>query len=125
VRLSLRMGATQDPITTVSGRILLSGLSAEEFTGFLERRELPAREQARLREACEQVRERGYESAVSGRVQGVHDLGVPVLLPDGRVIAALTTSFLLPHSEDSSPLAHLEPLRAAAQEIAQAYEPNR
>jgi DNA-binding IclR family transcriptional regulator len=125
VRLSLRIGTTQDPISTVSGRILLAGLGPEELEGFLARRELPAKDHARLRETCELVRERGYESAPSGRVQGVHDLGVPVLLPDGRVIAALTSCFLLPRSEKTATLEYLEPLRKAAQQIAQAYEPTR
>src|SRR5450432_3284303 len=123
VRISLRLGSTQDPLTTVSGRVLLSGLSPHECEAFCERRGLSRAERARLLAACREIRERGYEYAPSSRVQGVHDLGLPVTLPGPTVIAAVTTPFLPAKAHKLSFTHLLLPLREAARAIAASYEP--
>jgi len=124
VRVSLQLGVVQDPLTTVSGRILLAGLPLAELSAFLERRHVAAKERTRLEQALARVRKDGHEHAESSRVQGVQDLGVPVTLPGGAVIAALTTSWL-PARGSSVRFAHLlAPLNRAAHAIAAAYEPS-
>ncbi|HEY4104762.1 MAG TPA: helix-turn-helix domain-containing protein, partial [Polyangiaceae bacterium] len=50
VRLSLQVGSTQEALSTVSGRILLSGLRADELLAFEERRKLSRAERKKIRE---------------------------------------------------------------------------
>ncbi len=123
VRLSLQLGSTQEALTTVSGRILLSGLSAEELAAFGARRGLSRTERKRLAESTAKIHARGYEYAESGRVYGVEDVGVPVLLPGPSLIAALTTSFLPLRNAKPAPLPLISALRRAARQIASSYEP--
>jgi DNA-binding IclR family transcriptional regulator len=123
VRLSMQLGSTQEALTTVSGRILLSGLTPAELAAFETRLGLSRIERTRLRESCAKIRGRGYEYAESGRVHGVEDVGVPVLLPGPSVIAALTTSFLPLRNAKPAPLPLISALRKAAARIASSYEP--
>jgi DNA-binding IclR family transcriptional regulator len=123
VRLSLQVGSTQEALSTVSGRILLSGLSSAERVAFEERLGLSRVERKRLGESAAKIRARGYEYAESGRVRGVEDVGVPIALPGATVIAALTTSFLPLRSAKPAPERLVLALKKAATSIAGAYEP--
>lgn len=123
VRLSLQIGSTLDAIQTVSGRILLAGLSHEELKAFLERRSVKKAEHTHLLRRVAQVREQGFEASESEIIEGVHDLGVPVTLPGGQVIAALTTSWLQPRKEKYKMEKLLKPLQSAARRLSDNYEP--
>ena len=123
VRVNLQVGALQDATSTVSGRILLSHLSASELEDFCERRRLPRTERATLERALAEIRARGHAHEESRAVHGVQDLGVPVALPGGHVIGALTTSWLPARGAPSRVPELLGPLAAAARSVAAAYEP--
>lgn len=123
VRVSLQLGALQDAVSTVSGRLLLSGLSRSELDEFCRRRKLPRAERARLETRLQHIRATGHEHAESANVEGLQDLGVPVLLPGGQVIAALTSSWLPQRGAGSRIPALLGPLDRAARAVAAAYEP--
>ena len=85
-RVSLQMGVLLDPELTVSGRILLA------FSPTSNADDEPGRKQ--LSRQLADIRAQGFEFAASGHVEGIWDLGVPVLTPDGEAIAALTSSWL-------------------------------
>ena len=123
VRVSLQLGALQDAVSTVSGRLLLSGLGPAELEEFCRRRKLSPGERSALESRLLQIRARGHEHAESNNVEGLQDLGVPVLLPGGQVIAALTTSWLPQRNTGSRIPSLLGPLDRAARAIAAAYEP--
>ena len=123
VRLSLQVGSTQDPLQTVSGRILLSGQAREELSAFEQRRKLSPSARARLAATAVGLAARGYEYAGSARVHGVQDVGVPVALPGGATIAALTCSFLPLKAAKPAPAPLVSALRVAAAAISASYEP--
>jgi len=123
VRVSLQVGSLQDAMATVSGRVLLSGLAELEFESFCERKRLGRVERAALEADFAEIRSSGHALAESRVVHGLQDLGVPVTLPGGQVIAALTTSWLTSRSGASRVPELLGPLSQAARTIADAYEP--
>lgn len=123
VRLSLQLGSTQEPLNTVSGRILLSGLSEAERGAFEARRGLSRAQRRHLALGSARIREQGYEYAESGRVHGVHDVGVPVVVPGPSLIAALTSSFLPLRSRKPAPAVLVAALHKAAFATAGSYEP--
>lgn len=123
VRISLQLGAVQDPAHTVSGRILLAGLTEPELEAFTSRTRMARTDRADLVRRCDRIRKQGYDYAPSHRFEGVHDLGVPITMPDSQVVAALTTSWLPPRGRKTSPLELLRPLKETALRIAQTYEP--
>ena len=123
VRLSLQVGSTQDPLQTVSGRILLSGQASDELSAFEQRRKLSRSARARLAATAVGLAARGYEYADSARVHGVQDVGVPVALPGGSIIAALTCSFLPLKAAKPAPAPLVSALHVAAAAISASYEP--
>lgn len=82
-RVTLQIGSMLDPRRTVSGRILMA------FADPLTLRARPA-----AAKTFAAIRKQRYEFRPSGYVEGILDLGVPVLMPDGTAIAALTCSWL-------------------------------
>jgi DNA-binding IclR family transcriptional regulator len=124
VRLSLQVGSTQEPLGTVSGRILLSAQPSGELSAFEQRRKLSRGERARLAATAQNLTARGYEYAESARVHGVQDVGVPITLPGGTVIAALTCSFLPLKAAKPAPAPLVAALRIAAEAVAESYEPS-
>jgi DNA-binding IclR family transcriptional regulator len=124
VRVSLQLGAIQDPAGTVSGRLLLCGLSPEAFAAFVSKNRIPKSQRSALSRRLSRIALRGYESSPSSLVEGVQDMGVPVILPGGQVIAALTCSWL-PFKRGGKKLGRLlGPLRQAARRISDSYEPS-
>lgn len=93
-RISLQIGQHQDPVETVSGRILLSGLPEDELDSFLQRSSLSPEKLAWLHERLDAIRSDGFEEMESNLYAGVYDLGIPVKGANGNVIAALTTTWL-------------------------------
>jgi len=124
VRVTLEVGRLQPAVTTVSGRILLTGLDRREQVALFTRQRIAPSARKKLRAALAAIALSAHDYAESRFFRGVHDLGVPVALPDGRVIAALTTSWLQTRRGPSRVKELLGPLKAAARTIADAYEPS-
>lgn len=93
-RITLGLGQLQDPIETVSGRILLAGLPEAELKIFIAQNKLSAKKLAWLEQRLEEIRSKGYEQMESSIYNGVYDLGIPVKGPGGNILAALTTTWL-------------------------------
>ena len=93
-RISLQLGQLQNPVETVSGRVLLAGLPEEELDIALKKSALNAKKLSWLKQRLIEIRERGYESMESNIYSGVYDLGIPVKNAQGNVLAALTTTWL-------------------------------
>ncbi len=112
-RVSLQMGALLEPELTVSGRVLLAfappnGDGVPEAKGVLARR-------------LAEIRAQGYEFAASGYVEGIWDLGVPVLTSDGAATAGLTSSWLHLRGQKDRWRELLPELRKCAERVAAAY----
>lgn len=112
-RVSLQMGALLDAETTVSGRVLLA------FNPEVRTAAFPAAKPALLKR-LEAIRAQGYEFAESGHVEGIWDLGVPIVANDGTATAALTCSWLQLRAQKSRWKDLLPPLQHAAERIAAA-----
>lgn len=132
VRLNLQLGSTQSPQATVSGRVLLARLPDAEFQASLKRWRITGKAKRQLEQRCAAIGEAGFEHSKSELVEGIEDLGVVIVVPDGTALAALTTSWL-PRKNTNSGRAMrgssaaqtarlLTALRSAAQRIAEAYE---
>lgn len=93
-RISLQIGQRQDPIDTVSGRVLLAGLPEEELAIVLKKSAINAKKLTWLKQRLKEIQDRGYESMESSVYSGVYDLGIPVKNAEGNVLAALTTTWL-------------------------------
>jgi DNA-binding IclR family transcriptional regulator len=95
--LSIRVGVQISLLDTASGHVLLAFCSARERALMLAEYEdrldgsmAPGDLDARLSE----IRRRGHETMPSRQTEGVHNLSVPLLRPDGSSIAALTCPFV-------------------------------
>lgn len=93
-RISLQLGQLQDPIETVSGRVLLAGLPEEELAIVLNKCGLNTKKLNWIKQRISEIQNRGYESMESNVYSGVYDLGVPVKNAQGNVLAVLTTTWL-------------------------------
>jgi DNA-binding IclR family transcriptional regulator len=94
--LSIRVGVRISLLDTASGRVLLA-FSLRERAFMLAEHEdrqdgsvAPADLEVRLSE----IRRRGHEIMASHQTEGVQNLSVPLLRPDGSSIAALTCPFV-------------------------------
>ncbi|HYO96944.1 MAG TPA: IclR family transcriptional regulator [Polyangiaceae bacterium] len=123
VRVSLQVGALQEAPQTVSGRLLLAALPPAELERFFRRQPTDAAARGPLEHELSRIREQGFAAAESRFVHGLNDLGVPIGLPDGHVLGALTTSWLEPRQGPSRSSELLEALSVAARAIADTYEP--
>lgn len=112
-RVSLQMGALLEPELTVSGRILLA------FASHLNEGAPGAK--GALAGRLAEIRDQGYEFAASGYVEGIWDLGVPVLTSDGAAIAGLTSSWLQLRGQKQRWKELLPELRRCAARVAAAY----
>ncbi len=121
VRLSLQMGSAQDPATTVSGRTLLAWLDPVEVEAFAKRTRIPARSLNKLRRRLRAVKLQGFEHSKSELLEGLEDLGVPIVLPGETAVAALTTSYLLPRGGGQKLGPLVQHLKRAAERIAREY----
>jgi len=118
IRLSVEVGGSFSPLSTVSGRLLLSMLPGPELpqTLLLIRgyKAWPAAAKEALEDKLRPIRAHKYAEAYSETVRGVYDLAVPV--GGGSVNAALTIACL---SQDKGHPRRrlLAPLRMCAAEI--------
>lgn len=99
--LSVRLGATIQLATSVSGHVLLAFLEPQERDAVVRSLRLPrGMSRGSLLRALARARKRGYEQMPSPVTAGVTDIGCPVLGFDGRVAASLTVPYL--HVRDDS-----------------------
>ena len=122
VRVNLQLGALQAATSTVSGRILLAYSGDEAIETVAEQTGLTKVATSKLRKQLAGIKSRGYEHSKSGAVEGIQDLGVPVLTPDNQIIAGLTTTWLPFKGRGSRVKALLPALLETAKQIATNYE---
>ena len=122
--LSIRVGARVGIFNTGSGHALLAFCSPRERAFMLAEHEnlqdgavAPKDLEARLAE----IRRRGCEVMPSQQTEGVHNLSVPVLGPDGSAIAAFTCPYVkrLGKAERLSMKQVLEVLRESGRELSE------
>lgn len=97
VGFSIRVGAFLDVLVSASGRVLLAFQDAG-MTDLRVRealRQTPQRAGIDIRAELDAIRARGYESAVSMQVKGLHAISFPIFDTRNRALAALT----VPYSE--------------------------
>jgi IclR family pca regulon transcriptional regulator len=98
VRAVASTGVRYPAHATSLGRMLLSGLSREALDGYfrnarIERHtEMTETDPRRLRAIVNDARRNGYATIVDELFYGVTSLSVPIMMPGGRMIAALNTS---------------------------------
>lgn len=98
IRLAIEVGSRHSPLTTTSGRILLSSMDTTERNNFLEYftdfSEQPEDTRDIFITRLHSIRERGFEIANGERFVGGLDVGALVGTPDSTVKAALVVSTL-------------------------------
>jgi IclR family pca regulon transcriptional regulator len=106
------------------GRVLLAGLNAAQLGSYFERASFERFtdrtivDPARLADALEQTRQRGYAWASGEMQHHLSGLSVPVLDADNKVIAALNVSITQPDaSETAFVKSTLPKLRRAAERL--------
>lgn len=97
VGFSIRVGAFLDVLVSASGRVLLAFQDAG-MTDLRVRealRQTPERAGMEIGAELDAIRKRGYESAASMQVKGLHAISFPIFDTRNRALAALT----VPYSE--------------------------
>jgi len=98
VRMFARVGNRGPAYCTGSGKVLLSGLSEEEFQRYLATTELvrfttdTITDAKFLEREIERVRKDGYALDLGERDEGVRCVAAPIKNYEGRVVAALSVS---------------------------------
>ncbi len=98
LRLEAHVGSRFPAHATSTGRVLLAGLSPERLQRYFDSAKLEALtdetvvDPLRLRKLVDDCRRQGYAAIEDELAYGVVALGVPVLDPNNRVVAALNTS---------------------------------
>ncbi len=115
VRITLRVGTTIDLTGSASGYILLSDKPPQALDTLFPDLEPTIRRKFVRR--SRDLATNGYLYQASSAYHGLHDLGVPVRLPDGSVVAALTTTWAKHRSDPASEVDLLEPLLKCAAAI--------
>lgn len=114
----VEVGAVFNPLTTASGRLLLSFLTPEERDDFIGQ-QLPNK--AAFLRNLEAIRQKGVSTADNETYAGVHDIAILVGNPEIRVTAALAVSFLAKTSPKTRQIDYVDRivghLRAAAASI--------
>jgi DNA-binding IclR family transcriptional regulator len=111
VRLSLSVGATFSPITTVSGRMLLAMLPPDEAAAILENNpayhEMNSDERQQFHDRLQLVRQTGISKATDESFVGLQDVAVRVGSPAAGQMAALAVTRLTAAKKAHS-TAHVE-----------------
>jgi DNA-binding IclR family transcriptional regulator len=115
IGFSVRVGAQAALLTSCSGHVLLSFAEPGLDQGLMAALEPAARTQ--LLEHLGLIRDRGYEEIASAVVQGITDVGAPVLGREGVALAALTVPCLTPMGESHTHAAVRLAVRRAAGRI--------
>lgn len=101
----IRTGTRLDLLTTGSGLTLLAFQDAETTADAVARWQGTERAEAlaRLEPVLATYREAGHRIGESRQIQGVQDVSVPILSPEGSAIAVLTCPFIQRLDDDSGP----------------------
>jgi len=125
LRIQLPIG-TQVPFhCTASGKLYLSSLRAKTLNGVLsagsldELTEHTITSADKLREELTKTRQRGYATDNEEFMVGMIAIGVPILSPNGRLLATLSTHAPIMRCSPDDMLAFLEPLRLAAAKLSE------
>jgi DNA-binding IclR family transcriptional regulator len=95
VGFSIRVGAFLDVLVSASGRVLL----AFQDAGIIDLRvrealrQTPENVGTDISATLDAIRKRGYESAASLQVKGLHAISFPIFDTRGRALAALTVPY--------------------------------
>ena len=122
--ISIRVGSHVGLYNTGSGHVLLAFRSPEEremiIREYAGAADAPAEVRPEFLARLDQIRERGYEMMPSSQTAGVVNLSAPILGPDGRAIAALTTPYItLINTPDAPDISEtIELLLSASKELA-------
>jgi len=121
VSLGVRTGAVLPLQETASGRVLAAFQASDLLESWLAHVETELTKKARKEFllTLETIRVQGYEESPSGIVEGVLDLSVPIRVPEGHAIAALTVPCVLRKDRAVDKLHVLELMREATEQIAQ------
>ena len=92
---SVRVGSDLDAVISASGRVLMAfqtdRVRAARLAQALERR--PLQNDPEIEAKLKRIRKRGYESARSVQVRGLHAVAFPILDFEGHALAALTVPY--------------------------------
>jgi len=98
IRLEAHIGSRFPAHATSTGRVLLAGMSEERLERYFKQAQLEVLtdrtvvDPGRLRHLIEDCRRSGYAAVEDELAYGVVAVAVPVLDPNGRVVAALNSS---------------------------------
>jgi len=112
-RITVQLGALLSLGDTVSGCILLSDKPEREIRAWLQRAGEPPPTPKLLKDLA-RVRSAGYLYRPSAAYEGLRDIGVPVKLKNGSVLADITTTWAKPRKNPGSPRSLLPPLQRCA-----------
>jgi len=115
-RISVQLGALVSLSDTVSGCILLSDKTDAERKACIQRAGEKGPSSELLRDIA-RIRSRGHLYRLSATYAGLHDLGLPVKLKNGSVLAAITATWVKSRRNPTSPRSLLPPLRHCAASI--------
>jgi DNA-binding IclR family transcriptional regulator len=119
---SVRLGANIDLLNTASGHVILAFQNDEVRSRALgawrsrSTKPIPAG----LYRHLNQIRRRGYEELASYLVQGVVNIGYPVLNQHGEAVAAMTVPFLARIGDSNGPPQVKEALSLASRTLSSA-----
>jgi DNA-binding IclR family transcriptional regulator len=116
---SVRLGARIDLLNTASGHTILAFQHDERRSRSLAiwQRQSGKKIPRDLQEHLARIRRRGNEELPSHQVQGVIDIGFPVLDQHGEAIAAMTVPFLPQIGSPIGPAQVKDALRLASREL--------
>ncbi|QPC41526.1 IclR family transcriptional regulator [Kaustia mangrovi] len=123
LRIQLPVGTQVPFYCTASGKMYLSTLSDVELDCYLDAAHLEARtrrtitDRAKLRKALQDTRKRGYSQDDEEFMEGMIALAVPVSDDRSRLLATLSFHAPTQRLTLKGALAHLGPLRAAADKL--------
>ncbi|UWQ14561.1 IclR family transcriptional regulator [Aliiroseovarius sp. M344] len=125
IRVQLPRG-TQVPFhCTASGKLYLSSLRSNTLTGVLSARPLEKLTEhtitspETLRDELAKTRQRGYSTDNQEFMTGMIAIGVPILSPNGRLLATLSTHAPVMRCSLDHMKEFLEPLRLAAKKLSE------
>lgn len=125
--VTIRVGARIGLVNSGSGHVLLAFASPEERALMFEEHETMPHERApdALDARLEKVRRQGYEAMESQQTPAVANISVPILGPNGSVLAVLTCPFVRRLENQNAPDRDqvLEMLLAAGRELSGSHPP--
>lgn len=121
IRLSIEVGSRFEPLRTVSGRLILCAIDADERRNQLERCEswlqLSQAKRTRWLNDLEKQAGQSYAEATSESIEGVEDIAALIGHSDCGLLAALTVTRFKPKERSTAKRAITEALLNTASQI--------